>query len=251
MNGYARLVAAIAAVAAVIVVAILIIPRSSGPGVGAATASPTSPVSTAPVAVASPSSPLSSPTPFPSPPPLPTLDASFVSPWYGYEVGYPSGWSVTPGAGPWARSDGMLGHGNARLDQIATPSGYYRMRLAGASMALPAGWTLAKFRAFASPPDSRCAPLIDPLTEPVRLRFVEPEKNPQQVEAIVSMNGCGSLSDLGGDIYDVVVVAGGRGYDFTLDGNLTAADARAWLAAITLEPYSAPGPGQTPDPSSP
>jgi hypothetical protein len=77
-----------------------------------------------------------------------------------------------------------------------------------------------------------------------------PGKSPQKVEAVVSINGCPALAELGGSIYDVEVIAGGRGYTFTLDGHLTTADALAWLAAIKLEPASAPTGSAAPSPSS-
>jgi hypothetical protein len=56
---------------------------------------------------------------------------------------------------------------------------------------------------------------------------------------VVSINGCGALAELGGHVYDLEVIAGGRGYEFTLDGEISSADALAWLATITLEPARA------------
>jgi hypothetical protein len=49
-------------------------------------------------------------------------------------------------------------------------------------------------------------------------------------------------------MYDVEVIAGGRGYTFTLDG--TTADALAWLASITLQPASVPTASPVPSPSA-
>jgi hypothetical protein len=168
---------------------------------------------------------------------LPALDATFVSPTYGYQVRYPKGWQVTAGSGPWLFNSSSLPHGDARLDQIIAPEGgAFRMRIVAASTALPRGTTLEAFRAFASAPDPRCTPLVSPLPEPVTI---------DGVQALVSLNGCRSLSELGGNIYDVVVISGSRGYDFTLDGDLSAADALRWLSAIKLEPATA----GTPSPS--
>ena len=204
-----------------------------------------------PSAVPSPSSsPPSAPA---SEPPLPTLDATFVSPSYGYQVKYPTGWKVTKGIGPWPLGTNHT-PGDPILDAIATPSGPYAMRLSGASIALPRGMTMEQFRAFASPlsspfNSSPCTP-IAPVPVPVMIDYRAPGKSPQPLEAVVSVNGCDALAELGGHVYDVEVIAGARGYEFILDGHLTAADALAWLATIELEPASAPTGSAAPNPSA-
>ena len=210
--------------------------------------------------VAGPRGDVGAPSPSPVPstpasaPPLPALDATFVSPSHGYQVGYPTGWTVTKGIGPWPPGTARY-PANSVSDAIVTPSGAYRMRFSGASIALPRGMTMDGFRAFASPlsspfnPDA-CAP-VAPLPVPVMIDYqANPGKSPQQVEAVVSINGCLALAELGGYIYDVEVIAGGRGYTFTLDGQLTTADALAWLATIKLEPASAPAGSSAPSPSA-
>ena len=160
---------------------------------------------------------------------MPPLSAEFTSTWYGYRVRYPADWQVTPGQGPWPIGANLL-HGDPRLDEIKGGGGYDGVRIVGASVALPHLMGLLDFRAFASPQGSTCAS-IDPLSEPLRV---------DGVEALVSINGCRSLSELSGLIWDVVLVTGGRGYDFTIDGHLTAAEAQAWLNTIRLEPSTAP-----------
>lgn len=202
--------------------------------------------SASPVAMASPG-PSASPaasafagaSPSAGPARLGTLDATFVSPWYGYSVRYPEGWVVSSGGGPWPLGENLM-HGNPHLDEIVSPAGIGRMRLVGASIALPAGMTMDGFRAFASPPIACEAKA--PLPDPVLI---------DGVQALVSLNGCASLSNLGGNIYDLLVIKGGRGYDFTLDGDLTAAEAVAWLATIHLEPDRAPTGSAAPSPSGP
>jgi hypothetical protein len=57
--------------------------------------------------------------------------------------------------------------------------------------------------------------------------------------AFVTLNGCPSEGGSGGLIWDVVVISGGRGYDFTIDGALGSPDAASWLASIRLHPTSA------------
>jgi hypothetical protein len=210
-------------------------------------------------------SPSAVPSPAPSPegstasplvlaPPLPSLDATFVSPSNGFEVRYPTGWTVSRGTGSWPPGT-YREPGNPVSDAIVTPSGTERVRLSGASIALAPGMTMEQFRAFASPfslpfmPDA-CTP-VAPLPEPVTIDYqASPGKSPQKVPAVVSINGCNALAELGGHIYDVEVIAGGRGYTFTLDGHVSTADALAWLATITLEPSTVPTASAVPSPSA-
>jgi hypothetical protein len=198
------------------------------------------------------------PTPSPSPTtstlPLPTLDATFTSRSYGFQIRYPSGWTVTRGIGTWPVG-ATLGPGDSITDSIVSPAGVDRMRISIASLELPKGMTMEAFRAFASPysspfqPDP-CPPLA-PLAEPVMIDYqASPGANPQKVQAVVSINGCHALAELGWSIYDLEVIAGGRGYEFMLDGEISPADALAWLATIRLEPASAPAASTAPSPSA-
>jgi hypothetical protein len=198
------------------------------------------------------------PSPAPSPtistPPIPTLDATFVSRSYGFQIKYPSGWTVRPASGVWPVGV-TLGPGDPSTDSIVEPFGRYQMRISIASLALPSGMTMEEFRGFASPysspfqPDP-CTPLA-PITGPVMIDYVaSPGASPQQVQAVVSINGCHALAELGGSVYDLEAIAGGRGYEFTLDGDLSPADALAWLATVTLEPSSAPAASTAPSPSA-
>jgi hypothetical protein len=198
-----------------------------------------------------------SPSPVPSAPasepPLPTLDATFVSPSYGYQIKYPTGWTVTQGTGPWP-PDTARYPGNSVSDAIVRPAGGDQVRLSGASIALPSGTTIDQFRAFASPfsapfNSDPCTP-VAPLPTPVMIdEQATPGGSHQPVEAVVGVNGCGALAEFGGYIYDVEVIAGGRGYTFTIDGHITTSDALAWLATLTLEPASAATGSPSPSPS--
>lgn len=199
-----------------------------------------------------------SPSPMPSPSsyglPLPTLDATFVSPGYGYQIRYPTGWSVRPGAPPWQAGVGLMPD-NPTADSIISPVGPERLRFTAASLLLPNGMTMDAFRALAAPLASPfnstpCTP-IAPLSGPVLVGLqASPGASPQQVQAVISVNGCGELAELGGRVYDVEVIAGGRGYEFTLDGQITTADVPAWLATVTLEPSSVPAATRQPSPST-
>jgi len=91
MNMFARAVAVLVVAA----VAIATVALFAGPRGGVGGPSPSSvPSSASSSASSTPSTPASAP-------PIPTLDATFVSPSYGYQVRYPSGWTVTNGIGPW------------------------------------------------------------------------------------------------------------------------------------------------------
>jgi len=244
LNMFAR----VAAVVVVAVVAIGALALFAGPRRGVGGPSPSSVPSSAS------SSASSAPSTLASAPPLASLDATFVSPSHGYQVGYPTGWTVTKGIGPWPLGTARF-PGNSVSDVIVTPSGADRMRLSGASIALPRGMTMDGFRAFASPFSSPftadACTTVAPLPVPVMINDqASPGASPKPVEAVVSINGCDALAELGGYIYDVEVIAGGRGYTFTLDGHLTTADALAWLATIKLEPASATTRSAVPSPSA-
>ena len=157
---------------------------------------------------------------------LPKLTATFVSPWYGYSVGYPSNWMTTDGNGPWP-SGQILRHGDPRLDVIQGSMTNGPARFVGASQPVAAGTTLQQFGGTENP--FTCSP-GDRLPKPFTV---------DGAAAFVTLNGCPSEGGLGGLIWDVVVINGGRGYDFTIDGALGSPDAAAWLASIRLHPTSA------------
>ena len=176
-----------------------------------------------------PSTPTSTPTSTATPEvtrfTLPKLTATFVSPWYGYSVSYPSNWKTTEGKGPWPSGEVLL-FGDPRLDVIEGPSPGSKARFSAVSQPVKAGMTLQQFGAQ------------NPFSCEAGARL------PRHVtidgaEAFVTLDGCQSSGDLGGRIWDVVVINNGRGYDFTIDGEIRASDAAAWLASIRLRPASA------------
>jgi hypothetical protein len=244
MNMFARGAAVlVVAVLAIGALALLTVPRG---GVGAPSPSlAPSPASSS--ASSTPSTPASAP-------PLPSLDATFISPSHGYQVRYPTGWTVIQGTGPWPLAT-YREPGNPVSDAIVATRVDDRVRFSGASIALPSGMTMEQFRAFASPFSSPfiadpCTP-VAPLPLPVMINYqADPGASPKPVQGVVSINGCDALAELGGYIYDVEVVAGGRGYTFTIDGHISTADALAWLASITLEPANAPAGSAAPSPSA-
>jgi hypothetical protein len=156
----------------------------------------------------------------------PSLTATFVSPWYGYSVRYPVAWMTTNGKGPWSPGQ-VLRHDDPRLDVIEGSTEGGQIRFVAASQSVPAGTTARRFGSIENP--FSCPP-GDVLPKPLTI---------DGTPASVTLNGCPSEGGLGGLIWDVVVVRGGRGYDFTIDGSLGSPDAAAWLASIRLRPRSA------------
>jgi hypothetical protein len=158
---------------------------------------------------------------------LPKLTTTFVSPWYGYSVGYPSNWTTTDGKGPWPSGD-VLRHGDPRLDVIeGSTAAAGEARFVGASQPVPAGTTLQRFAGQENPFSCAAGDRL-----PRRLTV-------DGAKAFVTLDGCPSEADLGGLIWDVVVISSGRAYDFTIDGAIGASDAALLLASIRLYPASA------------
>lgn len=156
---------------------------------------------------------------------LGNLSATFVSPWYGYSVRYPRTWVTTNGKGPWPRGQ-LVRHDDPRLDVIEGSTKAGKIRFVAVSQPVPAGTTARQFgriNRFSCPPSDRLPKALTIDGAP----------------AFVTLNGCPSQGGLGGLIWDVVVVSGGRGYDFTIDGALKSPDAVVWLASIRLHPASA------------
>ena len=186
-----------------------------------ATACASNPAPTAPAAVATSSTATAVASSA-----LPKLDATFVSPWYGYAVRYPMTWITTDGKGPWPPGQ-VLRHDDPRLDVIEGSTEAGQVRFVAASQPVPAGTTAQQFGStenpFTCPPGDRLSKVLTVDGAP----------------AFVTLNGCPSEGGLGGLIWDVVVISGGRGYDFTIDGALESPDASAWLASIRLHPTSA------------
>jgi hypothetical protein len=149
-----------------------------------------------------------------------------VSPWYGYSLRYPRTWTTTNGKGPWPRGQ-LIRHGDPRLDVIEGSTKAGKIRLTAISQPVPAGTTARQFGSrinpFSCPPGDRLPKALTIDGAP----------------AFVTLDGCPSEGGLGGLIWDVVVISGGRGYDFTIDGALESPDVAAWLASIRLHSASA------------
>ena len=180
---------------------------------------------------------LSSPTPQASAAaiPIPEMAATFVSPLHGYSIHHPATWTATPATARW--TPGIIVYwGDPALDDLRGAD----VRLVAASQPLEPGQTPEEWvAAYAG-----SAPGCD-----------GPSKLPEHVSVggsvgTVTLNGCPAVGGgiaPSGVIYDVVVVVGGRAYDYTVDGIVDAAYVQALLATVAFDPASAIDP--TPAPS--
>jgi hypothetical protein len=64
----------------------------------------------------------------------------------------------------------------------------------------------------------------------------------------VDLNDCPGQGRLGGRVFDLAVVVGGRGYNFTMEGQVDRTFWLAMLAAVTFTPQTATD--ATPAPST-
>ena len=163
---------------------------------------------------------------------LPELDATYTSASYGYSVGYPQGWTAVDGRAPWPAHT-ILFHNDPHLDVVrGVLSGDNEGRFTGASRAVTPGTTPEQFlEDQGQSPSDWSQPAVQPLPDPVTV---------DGLPAFADLNGAHSLAELGGLIWDVVLVTpGGRGYNFTIDGFLSAEDVARWLNTIRLTPETA------------
>lgn len=151
--------------------------------------------------------------------PIPTLSKTFTSPMMGYSLKYPADWTVIPATAIW--KSGTTDYWNdPELDKLNGKTIEFR----GTSQPLATGQTDAAWmNAYlaSSPP---CG-------------------SPEQVSVggqtgTLDANGCPGAHPFGGLLYDLAVVAGGRGYDFAVEGQVDHAFFLAMLATVTFSPKS-------------
>lgn len=160
-------------------------------------------------------------------PDVPALDATFTSRLHGYSLRYPSSWSAESATALWRAGEG-LPWGNPTLDDLHSSE----VRLVAASQ--PVGEK--------SGPEW-IADLASSTGQSCRGSSVLPATIPVGSEVgTVTLNGCraagGGIAP-SGIVYDVLVVSGNRGYDFTVDGIVDAAYVQAILATVTFRPGEA------------
>jgi hypothetical protein len=155
-------------------------------------------------------------------PTVPELSKTFESATMGFTVDYPGGWTITPAAVLWTPDAGNFWD-DPDGDRLESGTAGFR----GASQPLhkgqkPAEW-LADYLATVPPVD--CG---------------EPEQVPVgDATGTISLNGCAGEGRLGGRVFDVAVVSGRRGYNFTMEGDVTHDFFLAMLATVTFEPDKA------------
>lgn len=138
----------------------------------------------------------------------------------GYSVKYPADWTITPATQRWP-----LGH----TSYWDTPDGD-RLEGGGAgfrgsSQALAPGESAATWMANYITASMPCG------TE---------ERVPVgDHTGTVDLNDCTGLGRLGGRVFDLAVVVGGRGYNFTMEGQVDRAFWLAMLATLIFTPQSA------------
>jgi hypothetical protein len=155
-----------------------------------------------------------------SPIAVPTLSKTFTSPMMGYSLKFPADWMVIPATAIW--KPGTTDYWNdPEVDKLNGKSIEFR----GTSQLLAPGQTDAAWMNayFASSPP--CG-----LQEQVSIGGQT---------GMLDANGCPGAHPFGGLLYDLVVVAGGRGYDFAAEGNVDHAIFLALLATVTFSPKSA------------
>jgi hypothetical protein len=182
------------------------------------------------------SGPFGTGTPTPSavssPVPIPTLDATFVSPRNGFSISYPGDWAVTPATTSW-RLGTYAPAGNSAVDELSRPG---RARLVVASQRLGAGQTRVAWLASFVHPFAFSASCTNDSTAWPRITidgqpgYLDLAACPIPVDTYISTP----------DVqFEALVFAGGRVYQIALDGIVDRTYFEAILATIHLDPASA------------
>ncbi len=224
MNGYVRVLAAIAAVALIAVAGVVVLDTAPSNGVaGPPLASPAPSVaSTSASASASPSASLSARA----------VDTSgwksFTSPRHGITLRYPAEWTVDPATAPWPVGAVIADPPNPMVDTLASPSGF---SIAVASQPLPNGLTGAAWlarrqaaNAALDPDYAYCYPA------PAEMERTVVDGMPAWLQG---GNGCA--------VNEVFTFAGGRVYVITgnIDPHLNRPLFDAVLSTVLFDPAKA------------
>jgi hypothetical protein len=142
----------------------------------------------------------------------------------GYSVEYPAGWTATPATALWVPDapnywDDPVG------DRLESAKAGFR----GTSQPLADGQSAEQW-------------LHDYLAlEPTGCGERERVAVGDQTGTI-GLNGCAGQGRLGGKVFDLVVVSGRRGYNFTMEGRVDHDFFLATLATVKFQPGSAKTP---------
>jgi hypothetical protein len=155
-----------------------------------------------------------------SPVPIPALSMTFTSPTMGYSVKYPAGWSITPATESWPY--GKTSYWDTPDgDRLEGDNAGFR----GTSQALAPGQSASQW-------------IAEYITTSLPCGNQEQVAVGDQVGTI-DLNDCPGAGRLGGRVFDIAVVVGGRGYNFTMEGRVDRAFFLAMLAAVAFSPQSA------------
>jgi len=168
------------------------------------------------------------PTPTVSPLEVPALTQTYTSTRNGFTIKYPNGWTVTHAVQPWAQGS-EIGWGDPALDTLTGTD----LRFVGASQPQladqpPAAWYRAVCQLGGGPACETAPTGWEPITIDGQPGYLDDVWATAQ-QSIVP----------GGHFYDAVIVLEGRGYEFTLDGNVDRGVVAAFLATIHLTPQVA------------
>jgi hypothetical protein len=152
---------------------------------------------------------------------VPPLTQTFSSPMMGYSVRYPEGWTVTAATEVWTPDapnfwDDPVG------DRIESQTTGFR----GTSQQLATGQSPGEWlNAYLALAPRGCGEREEVLVD--------------GETGTIDLNGCAGQGRLGGRVFDVVVVSGDRGYDFTMEGEVDHDLLVAVLATVSFAPDEA------------
>jgi hypothetical protein len=159
------------------------------------------------------------PTPLTAPVAIGPLVRTFTSPKMQFSARYPAAWKVTPSTTSWRTK------GARWTDPEADLLDGRFVNFWGTSQALERGqsakaWLDRYVQYLASVGTAKCG--------------VQEHVAVADHASLIIMNGCNS-EDLPGRVYDVVFVAGGRGYDLSMEGEVDHPYFLAMLATVQLQ----------------
>lgn len=148
------------------------------------------------------------------------LTATFTSATMGYSVRYPVGWTITPATQRWP-----LRH----TSYWDTPDGD---RLEGRSVGF-------RGSSQALAPRESAVTWMDDYIKSSLPCGTEEQVPVGDQTGTVDLNDCPGQGRLGGRVFDLAVVVGGRGYNFTMEGQVDRTFWLAMLATVTFTPQRA------------
>jgi hypothetical protein len=161
------------------------------------------------------------------------LNQAYHSRRYGYSIDIPADWTATPAVKSWVPGT-VTNWGNPALDVLRGPTA----RLVVASQALDNGQSANDWIT------AYCNGSSDPRTQDCRgFASAWPSIRIGDKSGYVDLDGVtasqGTIKP-GGPVFDAVAVADGRGYEFTLDGDVSRTDFERLLATTVFTSAFAP-----------